>query len=71
MISGRFSGTILHCGTFRSRIEIDEQLNVSAWCNGAIPGSLRLTGRFPRIDIYTGGGFGGGTLDLAEVAEGK
>jgi hypothetical protein len=71
MTSGRFSGTQLRCGTFSSRIDIDEQLNITAWCNGAIPGSLRLTGRFPRIDIFTGGGFGGGTINLAEIGESK
>ena len=67
MTSGRFYGTELRCGTFSSRIELDEELNIKAWCNGNIPGSLRLTGRFPRIDIFTSGAFGGGTIDLAEI----
>lgn len=71
MTSGRFGGTELRCGTFRSRIDLDERLNVSAWCNGNIPGSLRLAGHFPRIDIFTSGAFGGGTIDLAEVPPGK
>ena len=71
MHSGRFSGTELRCGVLRNRIDIDEQLKVSAWCSGAIPGSLRLAGQFPRIDIYTSGAFGGGTVDLAEIVDGN
>lgn len=71
MVSARYYGTVLRCGTFRSKIDLDEQLNVSAWCNGAIPSALRLAGRFPRIDIYTGGAIAGGTIDLTEIGEGK
>ncbi len=66
--SGRFSGTDLRCGTFRSRIDLDEALNVKAFCNGIIPGVLRISGRFPRIDIQTSGAFGGGAFDLAEIS---
>ena len=72
MTTGKYSGSEFRCGVFRSRIELDEQLNVSAWCSGPVPGTLRLTGRFPRIDIKTGGGaFGGGRIDLLEVPAGK
>ncbi len=71
MTTGRFSGTELRCGAFSNTIDLDEQYNVSAWCSGAIPGSLRLRGRFPRIDIYSGGAFGGGTIDLVEVKESR
>jgi hypothetical protein len=56
---------------FSNKIDLDERLNVSAWCSGAIPGSLRLRGRFPRIDIYTSGALGGGTIDLVEVTSGR
>ena len=71
MISNRFYGSELRCGAFRSRIDLDEQLNVSAWCNGNVPSALRLAGRFPRIDIFTSGALGGGTIDLKEVAEAR
>jgi hypothetical protein len=68
MTSGRFSGADFRCGAFRSRIDLDEQLNISAWCGGG-PGNLRLAGRFPRVDIFTSGAFGGGTIDLKEVGD--
>lgn len=72
MTSGRLAGTQLRCGTFSSRIDLDAQLNVSAWCNGvALAGPLRLVGRFPRIDIFTGGSASGGSLTLAEIGEGR
>ena len=72
MTSGRLRGTQLRCGTFSSRIDLDAQLNVSAWCNGvALAGPLRLVGRFPRIDIFTGGSASGGSLTLAEIGEGR
>jgi uncharacterized caspase-like protein len=71
MTTGRFNGAELRCGMFSNKIDLDEQHNVSAWCSGAIPGSLRLRGRFPRIDIYTSGALGGGTIDLVEVTSGR
>ena len=71
MTTGRFSGTELRCGMFSNTIDLDEQYNVSAWCSGAIPGSLRLRGRFPHIDIFSGGAFGGGTIDLVELKDGR
>ncbi len=71
MTTGRFNGAELRCGMFSNKIDLDERLNVSAWCSGAIPGGLRLRGRFPRIDIYTSGALGGGTINLVEVTGGR
>ena len=71
LTSGRDTGTELRCGAFRNKIDLDRQFNVGAWCSGPIPGSFRLRGRFPRIDIDSGGHVGGGTIELTELVGGQ
>lgn len=62
LTSGLLRGQTIRCGGLRNRIAIDAQYRVNAYC-----ADFRISGRFPRIDIFSSGRIGGGTIELKPI----